>query len=315
MTTNWMRKCSLIVANDAGEGLELSGLKISFNISRPDISYPATAMFKIYNLSRNTNSRIRQNEFTQIKFVAGYQDNFGLIFSGQIQYSYSGRENPTDTYVVIQAADSDQAHNFAVMNTTLAAGYTQQDVHTALMKPIGVYDIVAGATPEFATTKAPRGKPMFGMHRDEVSSLAAQCKATWRYENGRLQMVPENAYLADAIVLNAQTGLVGMPEQTINGGINVKCLINPNIQLDTLIRLDNKSINQVGLSNQEIATGSTAGASVQQPAVLDMDGDYIVKNIAYYGDTRGNAWYQDMICIAKGGAGLLSQSNVRAMPL
>ncbi|MDX7085941.1 hypothetical protein SJ435_26520, partial [Serratia marcescens] len=201
MTTNWMRKCSLIVANDAGEGLELSGLKISFNISRPDISYPATAMFKIYNLSRNTNSRIRQNEFTQIKFVAGYQDNFGLIFSGQIQYSYSGRENPTDTYVVIQAADSDQAHNFAVMNTTLAAGYTQQDVHTALMKPIGVYDIVAGATPEFATTKAPRGKPMFGMHRDEVSSLAAQCKATWRYENGRLQMVPENAYLAEAIVL------------------------------------------------------------------------------------------------------------------
>ncbi|MBY4847827.1 phage protein [Serratia marcescens] len=312
MTTNWMRKCSLIVANDAGEGLELSGLKISFNISRPDISYPATAMFKIYNLSRNTNSRIRQNEFTQIKFVAGYQDNFGLIFSGQIQYSYSGRENPTDTYVVIQAADSDQAHNFAVMNTTLAAGYTQQDVHTALMKPIGVYDIVAGATPEFATTKAPRGKPMFGMHRDEVSSLAAQCKATWRYENGRLQMVPENAYLADAIVLNAQTGLIGMPEQTINGGINVKCLINPNIQLDTLIRLDNKSINQVGLSNQEIATGSTAGASVQQPAVLDMDGDYIVKNIAYYGDTRGNTWYQDMICIAKGGAGLLNQSTIRA---
>lgn len=312
MTTNWMRKCSLIVANDAGEGLELSGLKIRFNISRPDISYPATAMFKIYNLSRNTNSRIRQNEFTQIKFVAGYQDNYGLIFSGQIQYSYSGRENPTDTYVVIQAADSDQAHNFAVMNTTLAAGYTQQDVHTALMKPIGVYDIVAGATPEFATTKAPRGKPMFGMHRDEVSSLAAQCKATWRYENGRLQMVPENAYLAEAIVLNAQTGLIGMPEQTINGGINVKCLINPNIQLDTLIRLDNKSINQVGLSNQEIATGSTAGASVQQPAVLDMDGDYIVKNIAYYGDTRGNSWYQDMICIAKGGAGLLNQSTIRA---
>lgn len=312
MTVNWMRKCSLIVANDAGEGLELSGLKISFNISRPDISYPATAMFKIYNLSRNTNSRIRQNEFTQIKFVAGYQENFGLIFSGQIQYSYSGRENPTDTYVVIQAADSDQAHNFAVMNTTLAAGYTQQDVHSALMKPIGVYDIVAGATPEFTTTKAPRGKPMFGMHRDEVSSLAAQCKATWRYENGCLQMVPENAYLADAIVLNAQTGLIGMPEQTINGGINVKCLINPNIQLDTLIRLDNKSINQVGLSNQEIATGSTAGASVQQPAVLDMDGDYIVKNIAFYGDTRGNPFYQDMICIAKGGAGLLNQSTIRA---
>ncbi|MBP1015756.1 hypothetical protein J8628_02380 [Serratia fonticola] len=315
MSTNWMRKCSLIVANDAGDGLELSGLKISFNISRPDISYPATGMFKIYNLSRDTNNRIRRNEFTQIRFSAGYQDNFGLIFSGQIQYSYTGRENPTDTYIVIQTADADQAHNYGVINTTLAAGYTQQDIHTALMKPIGVYDIVAGATPEFANTKAPRGKPMFGMHRDEVSGLAAQCRATWRYENGRLQMVPENTYLADAIVLNAQTGLIGMPEQTINGGINVRCLINPNIQLDTLIRLDNKSINLVGLSSQEIATGSTAGASLQQPAVLDMDGDYIAKNISYYGDTRGNEWYMDIICIAKSGAGLMSQSNVRALPL
>ena len=215
---------------------------------------------------------------------------------------------------MIQAADSDQAHNFAVMNTTLAAGYTQGRSHCADEADRGLRHCRRRYA-EFATTKAPRGKPMFGMHRDEVSSLAAQCKATWRYENGRLQMVPENAYLADAIVLNAQTGLIGMPEQTINGGINVKCLINPNIQLDTLIRLDNKSINQVGLSNQEIASGSTAGASIQQPAVLDMDGDYIVKNIAYYGDTRGNARYQDMICIAKGGAGLLSQSNVRAMPL
>ena len=77
----------------------LSGLKISFNISRPDISYPATAMFKIYNLSRNTNSRIRQNEFTQIKFVAGYQDNYGLIFPGKSSIPTAGvKTRPTPTW-------------------------------------------------------------------------------------------------------------------------------------------------------------------------------------------------------------------------
>ena len=69
------------------------GLKISFNISRPDISYPIRR-FKIYNLAER-NSGSGKTSSRRIKFVAGYQDNYGLIFSEQISIPAGVKARPT----------------------------------------------------------------------------------------------------------------------------------------------------------------------------------------------------------------------------
>ena len=47
-------------------------------------------------------------------------------------------------------------------------------------------------------------------------------------------MLTADMSMHKAVVLNSDTGLVGMPQQTIGGGVNVKCLINPNIRLNGL---------------------------------------------------------------------------------
>ncbi|SPP31640.1 hypothetical protein ARAF_0782 [Arsenophonus endosymbiont of Aleurodicus floccissimus] len=111
-------------------------------------------------------------------------------------------------------------------------------------------------------------------------------------------------------MLNSATGLIGLPQQTIEAGVNVRCLINPNIQVNGLIRLDHALIYRTMLPNSDIALGiqqitetndgslrQTQG-TVSQLASLSMDGDYIVKNITYTGDTHGKPWYMDPVCIA-----------------
>ena len=50
--------------------------------------------------------------------------------------------------------------------------------------------------------------------------------------------------------------------------------------------------------------------SLQQPASVATDGVYIVKAIDYTGDTRGQAWYMDMMCFARGSADLQTSSTV-----
>ncbi|EIY8449045.1 hypothetical protein MNQ84_004706, partial [Salmonella enterica] len=45
-----------------------------------------------------------------------------------------------------------------------------------------------------------------------------------------------------------------------------------------------------------------------QPASIATDGVYVVKGIMYTGDTRGQAWYMDMMCEARGAADLNSKS-------
>ncbi|WP_426576669.1 phage protein [Xenorhabdus stockiae] len=308
MSKQWLRECKLIVADENGDGLDLSELKIKFNITRPEFRYPATGIFKIYNLNEATRNKIRKNEFKIIQFSAGYKGNSGQIFSGQIQYTYTGRDSPTDTYVVIQAGDGDQAYNNAKINITIASGYTQQDIDRLLMRNLEQYKITYGLRPELQLNVAPRGKVLFGMQRDEMNIFAKQNNTEWRYEDGQCHIIPRNVYLTEAVVLNDNTGLIGMPEQTIGAGINVKCLINPKIRPGTLIRIDNESINEVGLSTGAIARRESYEGSLEIPAATDADGDYVVINVSYFGDTREKAYYMDLICVAKSNQTLFSQA-------
>lgn len=111
-----------------------------------------------------------------------------------------------------------------------------------------------------------------------------------------------------------------MPQQTMGAGVNVRCLINPNIRINGLIQLDQASVYRTALGNNEIAqspgpiaetdengnkvlTGTTS-----QAASIATDGVYIVKAIDYTGDTRGQAWYMDLMCFARGASTLISDS-------
>lgn len=295
MSEQWIRHCRLVVANADGDGLDLSELKIKFTITRADVRTPCAAIIRIYNLSSDTRSRI-QHEFTRVFLTAGYSDNFGLIFSGGIKNFVRGRENATDTYLDIQAADGDDPHNWATISTTLAAGNTKADQYKALLKGVEQFGVTYGYKPEFDDVQLPRGKVLWGMHRDRMDDLAGQCKATWQYSNGKLNMVPDNSYIpTDAVVLTSKTGMIGLPQQNLNGGITVRCLINPNIQIGSRVQIDNKSIQQAQIDVSYTAIN-------QLPEIAD-DGFYRVICINHNGDTRGGPWYSDILCLALNDAG------------
>ncbi|ELM9326861.1 hypothetical protein Q2O06_004931, partial [Salmonella enterica] len=246
--------------------------------------------------------------------------NYGLIFSGEIRYSVTGKDSPIDSYVLIQAADTDLAFATSITNQTLAAGYTTEDMFRLLMKDFEAKGATVGRTPVFPPTVFPRGRALFGMTRHLMDNVAAQCGATWQFVDGQLNMLPEGEYMHDAIVLNSATGLIGMPQQTIGNGVNVRALINPNIRVNGLIQLDQASVYRTALSNNDIAMAGgritdqntdgniTLSGTTAQPASIATDGVYVVKGIMYTGDTRGQAWYMDMMCEARGAADLLSSS-------
>jgi hypothetical protein len=52
-------------------------------------------------------------------------------------------------------------------------------------------------------------------------------------------------------------------------------------------------------------TGTTS-----QAASIATDGVYIVKAIDYTGDTRGQAWYMDLMCFARGSRDLQSNASL-----
>lgn len=349
MTVNWRRHFELRLLDDSGQGISLSDFKVTFAIDWFNSMWPRVATLKIYNLNRDTMSRITGSEFSRITIIAGYDglaptvsesqvgqvtevtteqagqsrgQNYGEIFNGEIRFTITGRDNPTDIFTLIQAIDGHQAFNEAVSAGSLSAGYKLSDVHTVLMRDFSPFGITQGVTGQFPDRVMPRGRVFYGMTRDYMSNLAAQCNANWQFVDGQMQMVPEDKYLHEAIVLSSATGLIGMPQQTMGAGVNVRCLINPNIRVNGLIQLDQASVYRTQLPNDEIQRSQaritessndgnlSLGGTIAQPASVATDGVYIVQSISYTGDTRGNPWYMDLMCMARGSRDLQSQTAI-----
>ncbi|MFG1172167.1 hypothetical protein AAFN90_00875 [Erwiniaceae bacterium CAU 1747] len=337
MSKNWMRHFELQLLDEDGNGISLSELKVTFNIQK----LPATIFngfvgdFKIYNLSPATQSRIMKKEFSRIRVIAGYDGNpddegnypdrnVGMIFNGDIRFTITGKDNITDSWLLLQCIDSWEGHLYSGVRTTVAAGWKHQDLFEVGMKSLERFGITPGIVPDMPTTVFPRGRTIVSKTSDLMYKLAGQCKANWWYENNQVHILPETRYLDTTVILNSSTGLIGMPQQTMGAGVNVRCLINPNIKLGGLIKLDQASVYRASLGAEQIAGAQGAGGRLEetttdgnlyvdgiagtQPAAINTDGDYIVGSIDYTGDTRGQAWYMDLLCLAKGSRELQSYS-------
>lgn len=294
----FIRDASLLLVQGE-KALDLSALRFKFQTSQQDEESPSNCTIRVYNLSAKTVHQVR-TEYTRVVLQAGYEDAaFGVIFDGTIKQFRIGREDNITTYLDILAADGDIAYNFSTVSKTLAAGSTAQDrvaAAIAAMKPEGVeagqlvYPSTGGILP--------RGKVLFGMAKAIVRQNTQTMGATWSIQNGKINIIPLDGYLpGEAVILNSKTGLIGRPEQTIDG-IKAKCLLNPKIIVGGLVKINNKSINQTVQQDENAApVAYNSWANLQQFASVTADGLYRVYVAEHKGDTRGQEWYTDLICL------------------
>lgn len=299
MATLFGRRLSLFVGV-GGSGLELAPdptnmPKATFKIRQFDFQTPNSAVIRVWNLAPNTVQRITK-EFTRVVLQAGYVNaNFGVIFQGTIIQTRKGNESAVDSYVDIIGADGDEAQAFAVVNTAIAKGSTFQDRINAIAKAMAPHGVTVGQVSGLPSTQLPRGKTMFGMARDHLRDLAFSTDTKWSIQNGQLQVFPVTGYPpGDLVVLTSATGLLGFPEQT-EEGIVIRCLLDPRIRPGTRVQIDNKSVQQAQL--QFSRTNAAVQANALLPSFAD-DGIYRVVVCEPEGDTRGEAWWCKLICIA-----------------
>lgn len=299
--TQWIRSCSLVVAKKSvdvfqttGNGIDLSELRFRFVVRGADTETPNTLVVRIYNLSDQTQKAII-DEYDQVTLQAGYKNSaVGIIFTGTIKQFKSGRESNVDTFLEITAADNDLGYNFGFVNTTLAAGATHADVVTKCAAAMGAK--VDPNALSFAATGGvfPRGKVLFGLARIAMRDTAATLGARWSVQNGKLVLIPLTAYLpGTSVVLNSQSGLLGVPEAT-EDGIEVQCLLNPFLQVGTTVQINNALINtrQINRNFQTLLMATT------QVANISNDGIYRILSVGHTGDTRGQDFFSDLICLA-----------------
>lgn len=309
----WGRKASLLLLDGPTEshgnnpsayiagaqnGLDLSECQFSFHVSQQDVESPNNCTIRIYNLAKDLVRQIR-GEFSRVVLQAGYESSFGVIFDGTIKQFRVGKESATDSYLDILAADGDMAYIWSTLATNVAAGSTPDQRFTAIVNGFAPYGISADVVPTLLGGILPRGKVLFGMTRAFASDLAQSHGMTWSFQNGKLTMTPLDGYAPGEIIeLSAGSGLIGMPEST-EEGVRFRCLLDPKLQPGQRCKIDNKSVNQTLQQNPAgPAVPFNRYKGTQFFADAAADGLYRMFVVEHSGDTRGQAWYSDVVGLA-----------------
>ena len=313
MTVQYIRQASLIVAPDTGNGLELGKMHLKFEVHHRTFNTATTLVCRVFNLKEETAKQIYL-EFTQVQLKVEYSDTpLALIFKGTIQQVRKGRENATDTYLDIYAMGGDIPRSFSVVNATLAAGHTQQDVLNEINNSFSAYGASVGYAGSPSDVKMPHvGGHCTGQARDYADDFAKMNGMTWSHNpiTGQTEFVPINGVVpAPVVVLNSASGLILLPQQTADG-ITARCLLNPSIMTGRVVHIDNASIQQGSLGPN---IGPETFLPLSQLPAITADGFYKVLAVDHTGDTRGNPWYTDLWCISATGGYQGNSTNIPNM--
>lgn len=300
----YLRACTLIVYGTNLNGLDLSQLRIKFSVKHSDSQSPNTADIRVYNVSEETAlsmlinlsppSGISTTTPGRVVLQAGYQSNFGVIFQGNIKQIILGRESATDTFVDIVAGDGHLAYNYAIVNTTIAAGSTPTSQINAAVTSTSKFGVSLGYVGNQDTinnVKLPRGKVMYGNAKNYLRTVSQTIGQTWSIQNEQVTFIPKKSFKPGvAVVLTSKTGLIGTPQQT-NEGVNIKCLLNPNIKIGGRVNIAEATISDFKINL------ATPNSPANIPPPLTQDGIYYVLVTEQTGDTRGVDWYTNILGI------------------
>ncbi len=284
-------------------------MRIKFLVQAPDVGVPPTARIRVYNLSRNTAHSI-QKEYQGVVLQAGYEDgSFGVIFQGSIVQVRVGRENNISSFVEIRASTLDEWFKFGTISQSVAAGTNNKQKMDAIKKGSDAQNVgfQIGTIPDSVGTGGvlPRGKVFYGFSKDYMNDIADSSNASWSIVDGQAQFISLNSYApGDIVKLNAMTGMVGVPEATIDG-IEVSCLLNPQIKPGRRIQLNNKDLTTTsknlitGPDGSQLPVGFPNYTGVQYFASLNADGIYRAIVVEHEGDSYApsSPWYTHLTCL------------------
>jgi len=241
MSDKFERKVKLdIVTADAT--MSIDGLRVIFSIKKTRTREQNKSEIKVYNLSETTRSTIKE-EGRHVKLYAGYKNDIGLIFRGDIREVFHLKQG-ADIITTITCGDGDNAIINTFVNKTIKRGTPLIDKLNYLVgllapdvqkgKFVGVDGLEGNQT---ATT-------FTGTVRDELDRLAEKYDFEYTIENHKLNIVRNKQNTGLSEVISPETGMIEAPIARENNKVEVKCLLNNNLKCNDLFRLESKFIKR-----------------------------------------------------------------------
>ena len=255
---HWLRKVRVTLTGGAGMftvnpgGVGQHQIKVSFSVSRTIGSTPNSASITIYNLSEGQRQSIGK-EFDEVTLEAGYEDQVGVIFKGQIRdvkhkakerNSVQSARSGLDIETQIDLGDGDAALRKAVISQTFPAGSTVEEIIEGVYKSLEEQGLARGewALPEDILQEYKRAYTVYGKSFTQLNLLSRSHRFYWSIQNGVVEIIPHNGALPGTIFISSQSGLIEAPTLTDNG-IIVRAMLNPAARPNRTMTVQSDIVN------------------------------------------------------------------------
>lgn len=255
-------------------------LEIRFEVPFDDDSKPNETKIEIYNLSKDSVSRIKRGVACTLQ--AGYKGDVGVIASGMITRALT-RSEGVDKITTIYVLEGDDFSRVKVTAKTAdpAEKYTSGSkkgqsktqkmqisfkantkASIIINKLISVLGIKLAATPKLTRDKVyKKGYVVTGLILNNLEEVVRDCGSIIYYRRGRLVIRPLKEGFDERFRLEEGSGLLGSPEpfeDDSRKGYNVKCLLQHRVTVASIIELRSKTANGTyrAVKGKHVATGS-----------------------------------------------------------
>jgi hypothetical protein len=251
--------------------IDLSNLDIQFKVKKSIKVEPNTCDIHIFGLAEETRNRIQnygKAGEVPVLLEAGYKGATSQLYLGELRYAattYDGAETVT------QIATDDGARKIQKtrLAVSLGPGATAVQAFDAVVKALGLKPgntqkaralFVASGVADIYQ----QGTAIAGSAADALSDLCASANCEWSVQGGHIQILSRGAALiGKAVVLSADSGLVGSPKLATDGTVEAVCLLIPELRPGCIVDIQSRAVR----------------------------GAYRVELIEYDGDTSGEPWY------------------------
>jgi hypothetical protein len=193
------------------KGLEITELRIQFEIEKTAKKNPNKSSIKIYNLTRATREMLEKPD-TRCVLYAGYKNGDGalLLFQGAVTFAWSKYDLPD---IVTEFELGDGAPE--IRDTTISVGYDKGIKSTQVLNDVAKKMGTPLTLPSDAPTRVwANGLSHHGSARSLLDKVTKGTGLEWSIQNGNLQVIKSGMVTTrQGIVLSADSGLIGSPER------------------------------------------------------------------------------------------------------
>lgn len=192
------------------ETITIDNLRISFNIIKSDTETANTATISIYNLSRESASKIAKKG-NNIALRAGYQDEGGIknIFFGIITKAIN-RNTQTEIITEIECEDGLLNIQEKIVSLSYGIGTPIQQVFNDIIREFGLpltnrnYSLIG----QYAN-----GYSFIGKAKDALTEVLARAGYSWTIQNQQIVIIVAAVPVQrTGLLISSQTGLLKTPE-------------------------------------------------------------------------------------------------------